>query len=167
MKEWRNYQMENYNDFMEDYKNYLYAIRNLSEGSIKKVYQTVKQFLEYLITFKFEKKFDSVEEMNLNDIRTLSNQDIYSYIFYLAENDYKTITRSAKTEYLRSFFDFLYKIKHRLFNQPFQKINTEKRFQKQLPNYLSKEEAKKMTNLYDKSDNKTDIRKNAKRGLLI
>ena len=118
--------MEKYNDFMEDYKNYLYAIRNLSEGSVKMVYKTVKQFLEYLITFKFENRFNSVEEMDLNDIRTLSNQDIYSYIFYLAENDYKTTTRSAKIEYLRSFFDFLYKIKHRLFNQPFQKINTEK-----------------------------------------
>lgn len=153
--------MENYNDFMEDYKNYLYAIRNLSEGSIKKVYQTVKQFLEYLITFKFENKFNTVEEMNLNDIRTLSNQDIYSYIFYLAENNYKTITRSAKIEYLRSFFDFLYNIKHRLFNQPFQKIKTEKRFQKQLPNYLSYEEAKKLVNVYKKCLGEQDIRTNA------
>ena len=88
--------MEKYNDFMEDYKNYLYSIRNLSEGSVKMVYKTVKQFLEYLITFKFENRFNSVEEMDLNDIRTLSNQDIYSYIFYLAENDYKTTTRSTK-----------------------------------------------------------------------
>ena len=153
--------MEKYNDFMEDYKNYLYAIRNLSEGSIKIVYKTVKQFLEYLITFKFENKFNSVEEMDLNDIRTLSNQDIYSYIFYLAENDYKAITRSAKVEYLRSFFDFLYKIKHRLFNQPFQKIKTEKRFQKQLPNYLSFEEAKRLVDVYKKSLNEQDIRTNA------
>lgn len=153
--------MEKYNDFMEDYKNYLYAIRNLSEGSVKMVYKTVKQFLEYLITFKFENRFNSVEEMDLNDIRTLSNQDIYSYIFYLAENDYKTTTRSAKIEYLKSFFDFLYKIKHRLFNQPFQKINTEKRFQKQLPNYLSKEEAKKLLKAFDKSNTEQDIRTNA------
>lgn len=91
----------------------------------------------------------------------LSNNDVYSYIFYLAENDYKPITRSAKVEYLRSFFEFLFKIKHKLFKQPFQKIKTEKRFEKHLPNYLSYEEAKKITNLYADSENEIDIRKNA------
>lgn len=153
--------MENYNEFMEDYKNYLIAIRNLSQGSVKKVITTVKQFLGFINYYKFDKKFDSVEDINLNDIRMLSNNDVYSFIFYLAENDYKPITRSAKVEYLRSFFEFLFKIKHKLFKQPFQKIKTEKRFEKHLPNYLSYEEAKKLTNLYADSENEIDIRKNA------
>ena len=153
--------MENYNEFMEDYKNYLIAIRNLSQGSVKKVITTVKQFLGFINNYKFDKKFDSVEDINLNDIRMLSNNDVYSYIFYLAENDYKPITRSAKVEYLRSFFEFLFKIKHKLFKQPFPKIKTEKRFEKHLPNYLSYEEAKKLVNVYNKCTSEQDIRNNA------
>ena len=82
-------------------------------------------------------------------------------IFYLADNDYKQGTRNFKIENLKTFFEFLYTIKHRLFNQPFKKINTEKRIAKQLPNYLSFNEAKKLTELYKNSDKELDIRKNA------
>ena len=116
--------MENYNEFMEDFKNYLIAIKNLSESSVKKIFQTVQQFLGYINNYKFENKYNSVEEINLNDIRTLTNNEVYSYVFYLVDNDYKPVTRSAKVEYLRSFFDFLFRIKHKLFKQPFKKIQT-------------------------------------------
>ena len=43
----------------------------------------------------------------------------------------------------KDFFDFLFKIKHDIFKQPFKKIQAEKRENKQLPNYLSLEEARK------------------------
>lgn len=153
--------MENYNEFITDFENYLYAIKNLSNQYVKKIKQTITQFLDFINIYKFDNKFKSVEEITLNEVRTLTNQDIYSYIFYLADNDYKQGTRNFKIENLRTFFEFLYTIKHRLFNQPFQKINTEKRIAKQLPNYLSYEEAKKLTELYKNSDNEIDIRNNA------
>ena len=153
--------MESYNEFMEDFKNYLIAIKNLSNDTIIKMFETVKQFLDYINIYKFDNKFDSTEKVSLNDIRTLSNHDIYSYIFSLADNNYKQTTRSSKIEYLRSFFEFLYKIKHRIFQQPFKKVNTEKRATKQLPNYLSSEEAKKVINLYKNSSKESEIRCNA------
>lgn len=153
--------MEYYNEFITEFENYLYAIKNLSSQYVKKITQTITQFLDYINIYKFDNKFKSVEEMSLNEIRTLTNQDIYSYIFYLADNDYKQGTRNFKIENLRTFFEFLYTIKHRLFKQPFQKINTEKRVSKQLPNYLSYDEAKKMSELYKNSTNELDIRKNA------
>ncbi len=152
--------MENYNEFITDFENYLYVIKNLSSQYIKKITQTITQFLNFINIYKFDNKFKSVEEISLNEIRTLTNQDIYSYIFYLADNNYKQGTRNFKIENLRTFFEFLYKIKHRLFKQPFQKINTEKRIIKQLPNYLSYDEAKKMTELYKNSTNELGIRKN-------
>lgn len=152
--------MENYNEFMSDFENYLYAIKNLSSQYVKKMVQTISQFLGFINKYKFDNKFESVNEMTLNEVRTLSNHDVYSYIFYLADNDYKQVTRNTKVEHLRTFFEFLYTIKHRLFNQPFQKINTEKRIAKQLPNYLSYEEAKKVSELYRNSDDELDIRKN-------
>ena len=153
--------MEKYNDFMTDFENYLYVIKNLSEQYIKKIKQTINQFLNFINIYKFDNKYESVEIITLNELRTITNQDIYSFIFYLADNDYKQGTRNFKIENLKTFFEFLYTIKHRLFNQPFKKINTEKRIAKQLPNYLSFNEAKKLTELYKNSDKELDIRKNA------
>ena len=153
--------MEKYNDFMTDFENYLYVIKNLSEQYIKKIKQTINQFLNFINIYKFDNKYESVEIITLNELRTITNQDIYSFIFYLADNDYKQGARNFKIENLKTFFEFLYTIKHRLFNQPFKKINTEKRIAKQLPNYLSFNEAKKLTELYKNSDKELDIRKNA------
>ena len=153
--------MEKYNEFIKDFENYLYAIKNLSGQYIKKTTQTITQFLNFINKYKFDNKFESVEEMSLNEIRSITNQDIYSFIFYLADNNYKQGTRNFKVENLRCFFKFLYTIKHKIFKQPFQKINTEKRISKQLPNYLSYEEAKKISNLYKNSTNELEIRKNA------
>lgn len=152
--------MEKYNEFIEDFENYLYAIKNLSNQYIEKIKQTINQFLNFINIYKFDNKYSSVEEISLNDIRQLSNQDIYSFIFYLADNNYKQGTRKFKVENLRTFFEFLYTIKRRVFNQPFKKISVEKQFAKHLPNYLSYEEAKKLTELYKNSDKELDIRKN-------
>lgn len=56
--------------------------------------------------------------MTLNDIRFLNTSDIYGFIFYLAENHNSIGTRIKKIEHLRTFFDFLYKIKTALFKEP-------------------------------------------------
>jgi site-specific recombinase XerD len=153
--------MEKYSEFITDFENYLYAIKNLSSNYVSTIKQTISQFLDFINIYKFDNKFKSIDEMSLNEIRTITNQDVYSYVFYLADNDYKQGTRNLKIENLRTFFEFLYTIKHKLFLHPFQKLNTEKRFAKHLPNHLSYEEAKKMTDLYKNSLNELDIRKNA------
>ena len=153
--------MEKYSVFITDFENYLYAIKNLSINYVSTIKQTISQFLNFINIYKFDNKFESIEEITLNEIRTLTNQEVYSYVFYLADNNYKQGTRNLKIENLRTFFEFLYTIKHKLFLHPFQKINTEKRFAKHLPNHLSFEEAKKMTELYKNSIKELDIRKNA------
>ena len=99
--------------------------------------------------------------MTLNDVRSLKNSDIYSFIFFLAESQYKINSRIVKTEHLRTFFDFLYTIKHTIFTEPFKKINAERKMQKKLPNYLSLEEAQKMIELYKDSDDPIKIRDKA------
>ena len=60
--------------------------------------------------------------MTLNDIRFLNTSDIYGFIFYLAENHNSIGTRIKKIEHLRTFFDFLYKIKTALFKERYQTI---------------------------------------------
>lgn len=73
------------------------------------------------------------------------------YYFYLV----------VKTEHLRTFFNYLFTIKHTLFTEPFKKINSDRKIMKKLPNYLSLDEAKKMINVYANSKYALDIRVNA------
>ena len=147
--------------FVIDLTNYLIAIKNLSKVYVTNMQITIQQFLEFINVHKFKIKYDSIEKMTLNDIRALKNSDIYSFIFFLAESHYKINSRIVKTEHLRTFFDYLFTIKHSLFTEPFKKINAERKIQKKLPNYLSLEEAQKMIDLYDDSTDPIEIRDKA------
>ena len=155
--------MENneYPEFIKDFENYMFAIKNCSDVYIQNTIRTVKQFLEFANSHIFENRYNSINEMTLNDIRFLSNSDIYSFIFYLAENHYKLGSRLTKINQLSVFFDFLYRIKNTLFKEPFKQINKEKRVYAQLPNYLSTEESKRLSTQYENSDNIKKIRANA------
>ena len=68
----------NYKEFISDFTNYLYAIKNLSELYVKGIVGTVHQFLEFINIYKFDQQFESVEDICLNDIRTLTNNDFDS-----------------------------------------------------------------------------------------
>lgn len=147
--------------FVTDLTNYLIAIKNLSQIYVKNMTITVEQFLEFINIHKFKNKYSSVSELTLNDVRSLSNSDIYSFIYFLAESQYKINSRVVKIEHLRTFFNYLFTIKQSIFTEPFKKINSERKIEKKLPNYLSLDEAKKMITVYANSTNKIEIRDNA------
>ena len=119
--------------FVEEFSNYLIAIRNLSEVYIKNMTVTIEQFLEFINVHKFKNRYNSITKMTLNDIRGLNNSDIYSFIFFLAESHYKNNSRVVKIEHLRTFFDYLFRIEHKIFREPFKKINSERKIEKKLP----------------------------------
>ena len=147
--------------FVEEFANYLVAIRNLSQVYINNMKVTIEQFLEFINIHKFKNKYNSINEMSLNDIRSLNNSDIYSFIFFLAESHYKNNSRVVKIEHLRAFFDYLFRIEHSIFREPFKKIHSERKIDKKLPNYLSLEEAKRLIDLYKNSTNPIEIRDSA------
>lgn len=147
--------------FVEEFANYLVAIRNLSQVYITNIKVTIEQFLEFINIHKFKNRYDSINEMSLNDIRSLNNSDIYSFIFFLAESHYKNNSRVVKIEHLRTFFDYLFRIEHSIFREPFKKINSERKIDKKLPNYLSLEESKRLIDLYKDSTNPIEIRDSA------
>ena len=66
--------------FVIDLTNYLIAIRNLSEVYVKNMAITVGQFLEFINIHKFKNKYNSIKDLTLNDVRSLTNSDIYSFI---------------------------------------------------------------------------------------
>ena len=98
--------------FVNDLLNYLIGVKNLSVSHANHMKITVLQFLEFINTHKFENKYKNINEFTLNDLRSLSNSDIYSYIYFLSESHFKLNTRILKTEHLRKFFDYLFRIKH-------------------------------------------------------
>lgn len=147
--------------FITDFSNYLIAIKNFSTIYVKNMAITIQQFLNFINAHKFHNKYDSIKRITLNDLRTLTNSDIYSFMFFLAENHYKTSSRITKTEHLRTFFDYLFRIQHTIFKEPFKQIKREKKQYLQLPNYLSLEESKKLLKQYSNSTNETEIRDNA------
>lgn len=107
--------------FVEDFANYLVAIRNLSQVYIKNMTVTIEQFLEFINVHKFKNKYNTIEDITLNEIRSLNNSDIYSFIFFLAESHYQNNSRVIKIEHLKTFFDYLFNIKHTIFKEPFKK----------------------------------------------
>ena len=137
--------------FLEDLTNYLSGIKNLSMNYIDDLKFTIVQFLEFVNIHTFKEKYETIDEISLNDIRSLSNTDIYGFIFFLSERQYKTNTRVKKIEHLKTFFNYLYTISHKLFREPFKLIKTERKLEQKLPNYLSLSEAKKVQKVYEHS----------------
>ena len=148
-------------NFVEDFANYLVAIRNLSQTYIKNMTVTIEQFLEFINVHKFKNKYNSIEDITLNEIRSLNNSDIYSFIFFLAESHYQNNSRVIKIEHLKTFFDYLFRIKHTIFKEPFKKINSERKLVKKLPKYLSLEESRRLLKIYENSTDEVEIRDNA------
>lgn len=77
-------------DFLNNFSDYLIGIKNLSKVYIKNMSITIKQFFEFMNVHKFKNKYNSIKNITLNDVRSLTNSDIYSFMFYLAENHYKS-----------------------------------------------------------------------------
>lgn len=150
-----------YPKFMLEFSNYLIAIKNYSDKYVENISTTIQQFLSFINVHKYDNKYQEITQMTLDDIRFLSNSDIYSFIYFLAESHYKIGSRILKIEHLRTFFDFLYRIKHNIFTQPFKKIKREKDISLKLPNYLSLSESQKLLQLYANSTKVNEIRDNA------
>ena len=148
-------------EFLNEFFDYLIGIRNISKLSIKNMKVTMKQFLKFINKHKFKLKYDCIKDFTLNDMRSLTSSDVYTFIFYLAENHYKTKTRITKMDHLRSFFDYLYRIKHTLFKEPFEQIKCEKKTFLTLPKYLSLNEAKNLLKVYENSTKISEIRDRA------
>lgn len=148
-------------DFLNNFSDYLIGIKNLSKVYIKNMSITIKQFFEFMNVHKFKNKYNSIKNITLNDVRSLTNSDIYSFMFYLAENHYKISTRILKTEHLKMFFDYLYRIEKKLFKEPFKKIKNEKNSFLQLPKYLSLKESKNLLKVYSESTKVNEVRDNA------
>ena len=142
-------------------KRYVQTIRNLSKTYITNLIVTLEQYLKFINIHTLKNKYNNINEFTLNDIRSINNSDIYNFIYFLAENNYKTNSRIVKIEHLKVFYNYLFKIKHNIFNQPFKILENERKLHKEIPNYLSLSESEKLLKVYDNKENFHDIRNKA------
>lgn len=152
-------QYKNTPDYIESLSNYLLGIKNLSKVYINNLITTIKQFIDFSNQRLFN--LDSIDDVTLNDIRTLDNDDIHCFIFYLVKKGYKESSRNQKLEHIRTFFNFLYRIKHNLFQEPMKKVNRERKNRIKIPKYLSLKQAKQLLNMNSEGTNFYEIRDNA------
>ena len=73
---------EKYPDFLNEISNYLLGIANYSKLYVDNIITTIMQFLTFMNTYKFEGKYDSLNKFSINDVRSLSKSDIYSFIYF-------------------------------------------------------------------------------------
>ena len=152
-------QYKNTPDYIESLSDYLLGIKNLSKVYINNLITTIKQFIDFNNQRLFN--LDSIDDVTLNDIRTLDNDDIHCFIFYLVKKGYKESSRNQKLEHIRTFFNFLYRIKHNLFQEPMKKVNRERKNRVKIPKYLSIKQAKQLLNIYSDGTDFNQIRDNA------
>ena len=150
---------DSYKSIIENFKYYSLTIRNLTENSLKTIIETIDSFITFMNEIKFH--FDSIDDINLNNLRTIQNKDIYFYIYDLAERGCSSNTRISRSEHLKTFFNYLYKIKHTLFKQPINDVTLESRNHRHLPNYLNESQARTMSTLYKNSNKTHEVRTNA------
>lgn len=154
-------------DFLNNYLGYLAGIKNIASTTIEMIKSTISQFLEYINIYKLDNEYTNIKDMDLNSIRGLVNSDIYSYMFYLAENKYKKNSRITKVHYLKGFFKYLFTKKHDIFKEPFQEIRFEKKINKKLPNYLSLNEAQRFLTVFSNDKTKYGIRNYAMMSMFL
>lgn len=150
-----------YPKYITELQDYLIGIGNYSKNYVENIVTTSLQFLDYINESKYNNIYESLEDITLNEIRTITNSDIYGFIYHLVEKGFKESTRILKLEHLKKLFDYLFRIKNTLFKEPLKDIKREKKKGRTLPNYLSLEEARKLTNVYKDSTSEYDIRDTA------
>ena len=78
-------------EYLKDYSGYLTGIKNLSEVYVKNIISTVKQFLDFVNIHILKNKYSDSKDITINDIRTITNSNIYSYLFILLKITIKLV----------------------------------------------------------------------------
>ena len=126
---------------------YTYCIKNYSVYYIKNSACTCRQFLEF-INIK-NKKENDVKFFKKEDLRTITKEDVYSFIYFLCDHGIKIASVYTKINQLRAFFKYLYNSNNYLFLNPtsdLKDLNFKKYKNEYLPKVLSLEECKMLLN---------------------
>lgn len=100
---------------IEDYLNYLEAIKGISPSTVKEYYYDLRTFFRFIKKrYKLVDKDVPLDKINIDDInieliRKINIQDLHSFISYIDKGrNNGNYTKARKIASLRSFFSYLY-----------------------------------------------------------
>lgn len=136
---------------VDDYLNYLSASKGASETTLMEYYYDVRNFLRYMRYRKEDLDIHSedlsqisIDNVDIDFIKTIDKQDIYAYISYLDKvRKNSNRTRYRKLSSIRSFYNYLCNKVDLLDHNPSENIDLP-RIEKRLPVHLSLDDCIKL-----------------------
>ncbi len=137
---------------IKDYMYYLQTIRNKSPKTVGEYYLDLRTFFRFIKQRRHlvsaETDFDSIkiDDIDIELIRTVSLNDAYEYMDFLINERHNNATsRARKCSSLKGYFNFLYKNRHSIDDNPVEMLEIPKK-KKTLPKYLTLEQSIELLN---------------------
>lgn len=134
--------------FLQEYANHLHIVKGNSEKTACEYLLDLRTFFRFYLVEKngltlsdeeFEKL--SIREIDISDLREITESTILKYLVYVAsERKNSTTTRMRKLSAIKSFFKYAHARKRYVETNPAAEVDAPKR-SKTLPKYLTEEEA--------------------------
>ncbi|MDP4152273.1 MAG: tyrosine recombinase XerC [Bacillota bacterium] len=147
--------MDGYPEILNDFLTHMETIRGKSQKTVDEYALDLRMFFRFmkihrkLVSADTEFSDITIDDIDLDFVRTVTLSDIYSYLNYLGRDKKdKAATRARKVASLRSFFKFLTLKTHQLENNPTETLDAPK-LRSSLPVYLSLEESLELLNTVD------------------
>lgn len=143
-----------HNDYMneapplvKDFLGYTQTVKGKSPATVDEYFIDLRTFFRYikksrkLVTNDTAFQDISIEDVDLDFIKSITLTDIYSFMNYaMRERDNNASTRARKTSSIRSFFSYLTNKKCLLPTNPAEELEVPKR-KKSLPKFLTLEQS--------------------------
>lgn len=139
--------------YARDFLAYMGTIKNCSENTVKEYFYDLRMFLRFLDVHKNKNPlpFDeiAVEQLSIKAVKDTTLSDLYAYMTYLSRTrGMSSRSRARKAAAVKSFYKFMLTKSKVIDVNPAQELEAP-RLSKELPRYLSLEEAKKLLSSID------------------
>jgi len=150
-------------DYLNSFLDYSVTILNKSPNSIKEYNYDLTMFLRFTMQhlgLTDEEDFEKIDisKLTLDMLKKVTQDDILSFISYLAiNNKNKPTTRARKISTIRIFFKYLSQKANLIETNPAQNLDTPK-LDKRMPKYLSLDDSRKLLETIANEDNRNKER---------
>ena len=156
--------MTNTFPLLDEYENYMLAVLNRSDLTVKNYKGDIVIFFRYM---KMDKglvskgtDFQSIDisDIDVKFVSKINSNDLFAYLIWLSrEQKLNAASRSRKISSLRSFYKYCCIKKHLFENNPTLELENPKK-SKRAPKYLSLEESQELINTAFNAPTKTNER---------
>jgi site-specific recombinase XerD len=147
---------------IKDFLNYMETIKGKSKNTIKEYYYDLRLFFRFMKVYRKlvdeDAEYDSIDisDVNIEQIKTITLSDLYSYMSYLSrERDDNASTRARKVASIKSFFNYITNKAKLIEHNPASELESPK-ILKRLPKYLNIEESKRLLSAIEGENRERD-----------